>query len=62
MAYRARRDDSSALVIQNLSGESLKVPVTWPEARFSPWDTGQGLPEIHDNALALPPFSGCVWY
>ena len=62
MAYRARMDDSSALVIQNLSGESLKVPVTWPEARFSPWDTGQGLPEIHDNALTLPPFSGCVWY
>ena len=61
MAYRVQANTSSALVIQNLSDQSLDVPISWAETAFSPWDTGLGLPQLSENTLTLPPYSGCVW-
>lgn len=61
LAYRATAGEESALVIQNLSDESVTLPIGWPETGFAPWDTGFGLPTITQDSLTLPPFSGCVW-
>ncbi len=61
LAYRAEKDGQRALVIQNLTDKALCIAVSWPEEVMSPWDTGQGLPEIKQNTLTLPPYSGCVW-
>ncbi len=61
LAYRATAGEESALVIQNLSDESVTLPISWPETGFAPWDTGFGLPTITQDSLTLPPFSGCVW-
>ena len=61
LAYRATAGEESALVIQNLSDESVTLPISWPETGFAPWDTGFGLPTITQDSLTLPPHSGCVW-
>lgn len=61
LAYRARQGEESALVIQNLSEEALRLEISWPERFSAGWVTGRGMPETGPKGLSLPPFSGCVW-